>query len=85
MSLDYSAKARYVRELSNIDNWTDSYTIFDEEFKFASPVDKSDKENAFEASASVILNVSERVGLGLGADIDTDSENVFFGQAKIKF
>lgn len=85
MSLDYSAKARYVRELSDIDNWTDSYTVFDTDFTFAAPVDKNDQENTFDASASVILNVNERVGFGIGANIDTANENVFFGQAKIKF
>ena len=85
MSLDYSAKARYVRELSDIDNWTDSYTVFDADFMFAAPVDKNDQENAFDASASVILNVNERVGFGIGANIDTANENVLFGQAKIKF
>lgn len=85
MSIDYSAKARYVRELSDIDNWTDSYTIFDEKFQFASPVDKSDQENTLDASASVILNVNDHVGLGLGALIDSANENIFFGQATIKF
>ena len=85
MSLDYSAKARYVRELSDIEEWTDSYRVFDTDFMFAAPVNKDDQKNAFDASASVILNVNERVGLGVGATIDTTNENMFFGQVKVKF
>lgn len=85
MSLDYSAHARYVRELSDIDDWTDSYTVFDADFMFASPVNKSDQENVFEASASAVLNINKHVGFGIGANFDSANENMVFGQLKIKF
>ena len=85
MSLEYKAKARYVHELSDIDDWTDSYTVFDTDFMFAAPVNKNDQENLFEASASVVLNVNERVGLGVGANFDSADENMVFGQLKINF
>ena len=85
MSLEYNAKVRYIHELSDVDDWTDSYRVFDTDFMFAAPVNKDDQENILDASASVILNVTERIGVGIGATIDTSNENMVYGQAKISF
>ena len=85
MSLEYNAKVRYIHELSDVDDWTDSYRVFDTDFMFAAPVNKDDQENILDASASVILNVTERIGVGIGATIDTSNENMVYGQAKITF
>lgn len=86
MSLDYDAKVRYIHEFSDIDDWTDTYSIFGENFAFASPVNKNDYDNSIEGVASVRLNVNDRFAIGVAGKIDTATDNnAVFGQFNINF
>lgn len=86
MSLDYDAKVRYIHEFGDIDDWTDTYTVFDDKFAFASPVNKDDYEDAIEGIASVKLNINDRFSVGVAGKVDTATDNsAVFGQFSFNF
>ncbi|MGY0395333.1 exo-alpha-sialidase [Fusobacterium sp. SYSU M8A802] len=72
------------KELMNVDDWRDEFTVLDVTKEYSTPVKKYDGGVGM-AIVSATFNVAEKVELGVGYSIDTTGEGVTTGKVTYKF
>ena len=71
------------KELMNVDEWRDDFTVLDVEKEFATPVKKHDG-GLGRAGVSATFDLAEKVELGVGYSMDTDGESTATGKVTYK-
>lgn len=71
------------KELMNVDEWRDEFTVLDVEKEFATPV-KKHEGGLGKAEVSATFDIAEKVELGVGYSMDTDGESTATGKVTYK-
>ena len=71
------------KELMNVDEWRDEFTVLDVEKEFATPV-KKHEGGLGKAEVSATFDIAEKVELGVGYSMDTDGESTTTGKVTYK-
>ena len=72
------------KELMNVDDWRDEFTVLDVTKEYSTPVKKYDGGVGM-ATVSATFDVADKVELGVGYSVDTTGEGVTTGKATYKF
>ena len=71
------------KELMDVDEWRDEFTVLDVEKEFATPV-KKHEGGLGKAEVSATFDLAEKVELGVGYSMDTDGESTATGKITYK-
>ena len=71
------------KELMDVDEWRDEFTVLDVEKEFATPV-KKHEGGLGKAEVSATFDLAEKVELGVGYSMDTDGESTATGKVTYK-
>ena len=71
------------KELMNVDEWRDEFTVLDVEKEFSTPV-KKHEGGLGKAEVSATFDLAEKVELGVGYSMDTDGESIATGKVTYK-
>ena len=71
------------KELMDVDEWRDEFTVLDVEKEFATPV-KKHEGGLGKAEVSATFDIAEKVELGVGYSMDTDGESTATGKVTYK-
>lgn len=82
-SLKLALDLGWEKELMNVDEWRDEFTVLDVEKEFATPV-KKHQGGLGKAAISATFDLAEKVELGAGYSIDTEGESVATGKITYK-
>ena len=83
-SLKLAMDLGWKKELMNVDDWRDEFTVLDVTKEYSTPVKKYDGGVGV-ATVSATFDVAEKVELGVGYSVDTTGEGVTTGKVTYKF
>ncbi|MGY0395334.1 exo-alpha-sialidase [Fusobacterium sp. SYSU M8A802] len=83
-SLKLAMDLGWKKELMNVDDWRDEFTVLDVTKEYSTPVKKYDGGVGM-ATVSATFDIAEKVELGVGYSVDTTGEGVTTGKVTYKF
>lgn len=84
LTLKLGADAEYRKELMDVDDWRDDFTVLDVTKKHATPVEKHEA-GVFSAGISAGVDVADKVETTISYRMDSTGENIFTGSMTYKF
>ena len=84
LTLKFGADAEYRKELMDVDDWRDDFTVLDVTKKHATPVEKHEA-GVFSAGISAGVDVADKVETTISYRMDSTGENIFIGSMTYKF
>lgn len=84
LTLKLGADAEYRKELMDVDDWRDDFTVLDVTKKYATPVEKHEA-GVFSAGISAGVDVADKVETTISYRMDSTGENIFTGSMTYKF
>ena len=84
LTLKLGANAEYRKELMDVDDWRDDFTVLDVTKKYATPVEKHEA-GVFYTGISAGLDIADKVETSVSYRMDSTGENIFTGTMTYKF
>lgn len=84
LTLKLGANAEYRKELMDVDDWRDDFTVLDVTKKYATPVEKHEA-GVFYTGISAGLDIVDKVETSVSYRMDSTGENIFTGTMTYKF
>ncbi|QNM15078.1 sialidase family protein [Fusobacterium hominis] len=82
--LNFGTELKYKKELMNVDEWKDKFTVLDVEKEYSRPLSKHDG-GVVEAKISASLDIADKVETSISYSIDSTGEGVTKGAITYKF
>lgn len=84
LTLKFGADAEYRKELMDVDDWRDDFTVLDVTKKYAVPVEEHEAGVVY-AGVSVGFDIADKLETTISYRMDSTGENVFVGKVTYKF
>ena len=84
LTLKFGTDVEYRKELMDVDDWRDDFTVLDVTKKYATPVEKH-KSGVLYAGVSAGFDIADKVETTISYKIDSTGENIFIGSMTYKF
>lgn len=82
--MNFGTELKYKKELMNVDEWKDKFTVLDVEKEYSRPLSKHDG-GVVEAKISASLDIADKVETSISYSIDSTGEEVTKGAITYKF